>query len=163
TVGMGRISRQGARPPSTGAAPSEIMSMSQRTNRVRCPRFPRFDNQARLRCEYLEERAVLAIVGPMPVDNGQLFAIDPSQYQASDILVCFRTDVPASALVGRQFAAGTEIGGGFALTPGLHQISLGPGISVSDALAAYRASPLVMYAQPDYSVHLNLLPNDPQF
>src|SRR5262249_6458848 len=49
------------------------------------------------------------------------------------------------------------------LVPGLRTVQLSPGESVTDALAAYRALPNVLYAQPDYRVHVSLNPNDPLF
>src|SRR5207244_4227023 len=50
-----------------------------------------------------------------------------------------------------------------AVVPGLHRARLGAGVSVAAALAAYRANPLVEYAEPDYRIHLQQTPNDPQY
>ena len=104
--------------------------------RLRRDRFAFFRTPLRLRCEQLEDRAVPA----------NLFAVDPSQYESTDILVRFRPDVQASNLVGSNFEQGTDIGDTISLVSGLRKVHLGPGISVSDALAIYQASPYVMYA-----------------
>lgn len=125
--------------------------------RVRHLQSSQLDNQARLRCEFLEDRVTPATIGPPLAANGQILAVDPSQYEASDILVCFKPGADPSAL------AGTRIGDQFELIPGLYQVHLSSGVSATDALAAYQASPLVAYAQLDYRVRLEVMPNDPQF
>ncbi len=132
------------------------------TTRSLRARFARLVIRTQLRCEFLEDRAVPASA-TLGVANGQLFAVDPTQYRSDDILVCFRSDAQAADLIGSRFAAGTDIGGEIPLIAGLHQVHLSAGESVSAALAAYQANPLVTYAQPDYQIHLETMPNDPQF
>lgn len=45
----------------------------------------------------------------------------------------------------------------------LHHIRLPAGTSVTDALAAYRNDPNVLYAEPNYRVRKLAIPNDPLF
>ncbi len=68
-------------------------------------------------------------------------------FSSSDILVQFKSSTPHAVL------SGTSIGQGFPLVPKLYEINLSPRISVSRALAAYRASGKVVFAQPDYTLH----------
>src|SRR5437667_146491 len=49
------------------------------------------------------------------------------------------------------------------LVPGLEKVRLSGGMSVQSALAAYRANPNVLYAEPDYRVQLQQPPDDPQY
>src|SRR5262249_15737008 len=128
--------------------------------RLHRPLFARHFIRTLLRLEFLEDRIVPA--STTDVGNAQLFAVDPSQYRSDDILVRFRSDVQVSALVSSQFIAGTEIGDEIAPAYSFYQIHLSAGESVSAALAAYQANPLVVYAQPDYQVHLQSIPNAPQ-
>lgn len=105
----------------------------------------------RLWCEVLEDRTLLSglpVVGPL--------AIDPSRYDDSSIIVRFRNDSPT-------FIAGTASERAWSVVSGLHQVRLAPGMSVEAALNAYRANPNVLYAEPNYTMHADLLPNDPSF
>jgi subtilisin family serine protease/uncharacterized protein YigE (DUF2233 family) len=131
--------------------------------RRRSPRasFGAGNRKSILRCELLEERLVYA-TDTFNV-NGQLLAVDPSQYRPDDILVRFRDNIPESQLIGSQFEVGTLIGDPTGLIPGMRVVQLGAGVSVDAAVAAYSASPLVDYAQPDFRIHLESIPNDPLF
>jgi subtilisin family serine protease/subtilisin-like proprotein convertase family protein len=113
-----------------------------------------------LHLELLEDRTVpstRSLAGAVDFDS---LRIDPNSYDASSILVRFREG--AEHLRGDDVLPGTEIGTASTLVPGLHTVQL-QGVSVADALRAYRASGLVQYAEPNYTVHLMLTPNDPQF
>jgi subtilisin family serine protease/uncharacterized protein (DUF2141 family) len=104
------------------------------------------------RLESLEERTL---------PSSTPLALDPNSYNPSDILVCFRPGSAAPS--GQDVLPGTRVGPEMVLVPGLHRVGLDPGVSVPDALAAYRNNPNVAYAEPDYNISLQLLPNDPQF
>src|SRR5262245_59220112 len=99
------------------------------------PRGKRSERRKKLACELLEDRTLLT------ADFGSL-AIDPSQYDASSVIVKFRTD--ASGLNGNQILAGTQIDPGWSVAPGLHEVRLAGNVSVASALAAYRANPGVL-------------------
>jgi subtilisin family serine protease/subtilisin-like proprotein convertase family protein len=110
--------------------------------------------RARLRVEGLEDRTVPA--GPFGPTLAPQGAYDPSR-----ILALFRADVTVPD--GSAILPGTEIGSPIALVPGLRVVSLDAGVTVKQALAAYKASPLVLRAGPDYQVRLTATPNDPLF
>ena len=142
-----------------------------RAPRGSCHRNSRQRDSRRLFLESLEDRRLLAFVpaaidpagtGPQAVltaDFGSLRG-DPNDYDSSRILVRFR---PEAALNSLPTLAGTSISRELPLVAGLHEVSLAPGIDVEKALAAYRADPLVEYAQPNYRIHAQDTPNDPGF
>jgi subtilisin family serine protease len=115
-----------------------------------CPR-PRRSSVLRgcpaLEVEALEPRTMPSATRPGLFDTSA----------ADHVLVRFRPGAPAVAVPG------TTVGEQLPLVPSLHQVSLTPGVAVADALAAYRASPLVAYAEPDDPVRPAALPDDPSF
>ena len=71
-----------------------------------------------------------------------------------------------SARVPTALAAleGTIVGDSLPMIAGLRRVQLtDPTLSVGQAIAAYRADPNVLYAEPDYRIQLQVLPNDPAF
>jgi subtilisin family serine protease/subtilisin-like proprotein convertase family protein len=111
-----------------------------------------------LRLEHLETRTVpTAARGAVGFDSLQ---VDPNTYDSSSILVRFREGAPA--VRGNKILRGTTIGEGSTLVPGLHVVELN-GVGVDRALRAYRASKLVEYAEPNYTVRVALTPNDTMF
>ena len=114
------------------------------------------------RLERLENRSILSTTGagpagPVLASYGPRFDYDPSS-----ILVRFRPDVTdvrsASLLPGTEVAPATAT-----LVPGLHRVTLSPGVGVEQALEACRASPLVLYAEPNGRLHTTAVPNDPYY
>ncbi|HWR83248.1 MAG TPA: S8 family serine peptidase, partial [Candidatus Deferrimicrobium sp.] len=85
-------------------------------------------------------------------------------YVSGEVIVKFydsgskATVAAAHALTGGQtmksFAVGPET---------FHHVKLGKGVNVEDALAKYRQSPAVEYAEPNYIHQLTAIPNDTQF
>jgi subtilisin family serine protease len=125
-------------------------------------------SNSRLRFEPLEDRTLLNGEPVAAVQTFGPFTVDLGSYEPSTILVRFRPeavcDVAACpGLTGPEILPGTEVAPGLPLVTGLRQVHLADGVRVEDALAAYRANPLVLYAEPDYRVRLHLTPNDPQF
>ncbi|MHC4405293.1 MAG: S8 family peptidase, partial [Planctomycetota bacterium] len=120
-----------------------------------------------LHFETLENRALLSIAGPAGSnDPGQLI-VDTDVYDASSILVRFREQAFGGIAAGGRFheenvVAGTSVQPGRSLAPGLRQVQLSAGIDVAAALAAYRANPNVLYAEPNYRVHVTVTPDDPR-
>ena len=113
-----------------------------------------------LSLEHLEDRSVPTarpLSGAVDFDS---LRIDPNSYDTSSILVRFHGGV--DHLRADEVLSGTAIGKPSTLVSGLHTVQL-EGVSVAEALAAYRASGLVEYAEPNYSVHVTNMPNDPQF
>jgi serine protease len=107
--------------------------------------------------EALEDRTLLS-AGPAIDLTG--LAVNPAAYSQTDILVTFRPGAgssPAPAL------AGTAVGPALPLVSGLYQVDLTGSVTVAEALAAYRADPRVLSAEPDYQVTVSGVPNDPNF
>ena len=129
---------------------------------------PRCGSGVRRFFERLEERRLL---------SADLFAhhseeswptLNPDQYDTDSILVRFRDDVVCvdhgcSAKLEPNVLAGTTVGLMSSLIPGLTTVELAPGILVADALEAYRANPGVLYAEPNYHIQLEVIPDDTDF
>src|SRR5262249_49446888 len=138
---------------------STIDYWKSRMGGKRRPTRPRMTSRP-LDLERLEDRTVptaRALAGAIDFDS---LKIDPSSYDASSILVRFREG--ADHIRGYDILRGTEIGTASTLVSGLHIVELN-GVGVADALRAYRASGLIEYAEPNYTVHIMQIPNDPQF
>jgi serine protease len=99
------------------------------------------------RCEQLEAREMLAAL-----------AVDTRSYATSRILVHL-TD---SSSTVAPLAAGLQWGQSFALVPGLREVQIGSGISVSQALDSVRSLRNVDFAEPDYRVTADATTNDPR-
>lgn len=137
--------------PSTAARVSSRPATAQ-------PRRP-------LALERLEERTLLSVsprvsfTDTFPCDPGR-----PVSYDASSIMVRFHETLAGPPTrSGAHFLAGTAIGPEVGLVSGLRTVRLGLGVRVTDALAAYRAHPLVAYAEPNYVLRTSAIPNDPNF
>ncbi len=109
----------------------------------------RADRACRLLAEHLEGRLVPAAL------------LDPATYDPSSLLVRFRTSTFGAAAV--QVLPGAVLTAEIDLVPGLDKVELPPGEGVADALARYRASPQVLYAEPNYVVRAADVPNDTFF
>jgi len=106
--------------------------------------------------EQLEQRDMLAASSGL-LDPGQV-RLQPGHYDPTHILVWYAPDVtPTTDL------AGTTIDHALDLVQGLYEVDLAPGISVTQALAAYRAAPGVQDALPDYLLTIQNTPNDTFF
>src|SRR5262245_17969775 len=88
-------------------------------------------------------------------------AVDPNSYDPSTILVRFQDDLTAPTAL--RLVNGTQLERSIRLVNGLTEIRLGANVRLEDALAAYRADPTVVYAEPNFHVHLDLTPNDPRY
>jgi subtilisin family serine protease len=114
--------------------------------------------RARLRLETLEDRTLPAVVMPAPIDFSS-FSVDPQGYDASRLLIRFASDAARE-----QFhLAGVTLGEQLPLVADLYVANLDLGVSLTDTLAALQSNPLVLYAQPDYDLHLDVIPNDSSF
>ena len=91
------------------------------------------------------------------LEDRQLLTAAPS-YVPTDILIQLK--VGATTPTAAQVLPGTTIGPEITLVPGLHQVTLGQGVSVDQALAAYRSNPAIQYAEGDTAVHQSAVPND---
>jgi len=147
-------------PPSCFISPKGSTMSRSRVRSRRCtdvtPYRPR---QKSLRLEQLEERALLSVASPSEAVTAGCPEVDWECYDPSSLLVRFRDDSSVSALDADPrepsgLAKGTQIGKAFSLVSGLREVRVEPGCRVEDALAAYRANPNVLYAEPNYRVQL---------
>ncbi|MEX0711849.1 MAG: S8 family peptidase [Pirellulales bacterium] len=119
------------------------------------------------RFERLEERRLLTATALGTIDLGGRLVLDSTAPDIQSILVRFRDEPACLATECQPPDAAPLPAGGLERTlpvvPGLHKFGLPPGTSLEETLAAYRANPAVLYAEPDYRVQLAGFPNDPQF
>ena len=113
------------------------------------------------RVEALELRALLSSTAMSSAVSGAL-RVDADAYNPSQILVRYRTDGPVVGPLPLVLA-GADLDWEVSAVPGLRQVELTPGWGVHEALAAYRADPRVLYAEPDFVVRAEAIPNDPRF
>jgi len=130
--------------------------LGSRFARCHCRRSIRANHRSSF--DRLESRALFSADGFADWDA---VALDEAAYDLGHILVRFQ-DIPRDQDL-TEILPGSCLGSGFDLVPGLYQVELAPGTSVVDAVAAYQASPFVVYAQPDYHVRLEYTTNDPSF
>ncbi len=117
----------------------------------------------RFAIELMECRRVLSLTA-MEVPEIALpqLEIEAAEFDDSRILVRFRDDVVAEQ-VELDLPADTEILNPYEFFPELHEIALGDSADVQSTLKELRARPDVLYAEPDYRVRLQRVPNDPGF
>ncbi len=101
--------------------------------------------------EALEAREMLAAL-----------AVDTRSYAASRILVHV-SDAAATTLSTAPLTAGLSWGQAFALVPGLREVNVAAGISITQALDSVRRLSNVDFAEPDYRVTADATPNDSSF
>ena len=98
---------------------------------------------------------VAAVVGQAP---------PTAPYQAGEALVKFKAGADNDERAMALAAAGCQERKRFALVPGLSRVTITSGASVAATLAALRANPSVLYAEPNYVVSAQAtIPNDPRF
>src|SRR5262245_59109267 len=118
-------------------------------------RRPLSKTRARPWLDQLEDRIV-----PSAADFRSL-TVDPSSYDPSGILVRLRPGIADPRAL--EILQGTEFTSPLSLVPGLWEVHLSDGVSVEAALEAYGLSPYVLGASPNQLLHVDQIPNDPQF
>ena len=115
----------------------------------------RAGKQVRLGLESLEDRNLLsgAASSMLSLDGVAV----GSHYDASHILVQFREGAMPHA------STGTSLGPAVSASTGLYEIQLQTGVTVADALAAYRSDATVKKAEPDYQLETAAIPSDARF
>jgi subtilisin family serine protease len=95
--------------------------------------------------------------------DGSAIAQPPPRYDPDTILVRFK----GSALPQEQALAHAMVGAHahkhFTLVEGLQTVRIPAGSHVKDAIKFYRRHPAVLYAEPNWIVHTQAMPNDPRF
>jgi subtilisin family serine protease len=90
--------------------------------------------------------------------------VELAEYVPGEVLVKFRDEASNATVAAANTTAGGETIKSFmAGTSKIHHLKLGKGVNVEDALAKYRQSPAVEYAEPNYIYRLTGIPNDTQF
>ncbi|QDV46065.1 Thermophilic serine proteinase precursor [Stieleria neptunia] len=119
--------------------------------RRRKPMAERWRRRRAGRLEVLETRCLLdaALGAPSPVLD-----IDSNAFDSTSVLVRFHAGAATSSSDPI-----TE----FSSLPGLKQVGLPQGLDVDQSLEFYRHHPGVIYAEPNYQIHLSAVPNDPDF
>ncbi|HXE74300.1 MAG TPA: S8 family serine peptidase [Candidatus Xenobia bacterium] len=116
----------------------------------------------------------LALLFALPLAGQQAAPVEPGQtsgeaarerakYVPDRILVRFKAGAGKRAMDGAHAAYGARVLHSYRAVERLQVVQLPHGMPVEDALAAYRARPDVLYAEPDYLLHIDLTPNDPCF
>jgi len=83
-------------------------------------------------------------------------------FREGEILVKFSSDVKPSETTKVHNKYGSKRMGN--LRQGhLERVFIAPGLTVEDAVSFYNAEPAVEYAEPNYTVSINALPDDPDF
>ncbi len=112
-------------------------------------------------------RVTLLAVGFVILVPSLLFAQTaqpvPRKYVPGRVLVKFRPTVQPTAIRAAHLAAAGHVMQSFSSVEGLQLVQVAASTKLSEALAAYRANPDVLYAEPDYIVHAFQTPNDPLF
>jgi serine protease len=104
-------------------------------------------SRARLDLEQLEVRDV-------PSSTAGEFITSSSNYSAGDILVRWLNNSPVNTNLSTGYSA---------LGNNTYSVALNSGVSVASAVAYYQTLAGVQFAQPDYSMSLDGVPNDPGF
>jgi subtilisin family serine protease len=106
-------------------------------------------------------RLDLETLGDRALPSTSTGGLDPAEFDSTRILVRYRPEAPAFDHL--RVPEGTAIGRELPLVSGLRVVDLEAGTDVASALAAFRADPAVLYAQPNYRLSAQLTPNDPGF
>jgi subtilisin family serine protease len=85
-----------------------------------------------------------------------------TDYVPGELIVRFKSGVDASARSAALADEGAWATGSLGL-PGLVRVKLPAGVSVEQSAAALEDDPTVLYAEPNYLRHIDVLPNDPLF
>lgn len=97
-----------------------------------------------------------------PVEYMPRVALDNAE-GADGILVKFKSDIGSNNRARSLKAAGLTGSASFSLVPGLTRAEPLPGYSLQDTLVLLANDSTVAYAEPDYLLTSNMVPNDPQF
>jgi subtilisin family serine protease len=82
-------------------------------------------------------------------------------YVPGQILLKFKADAPAHQKMSAKAEFGAQVRHVFKSKA--ESWNLGSGVTVEQAIQRLRANPNVEYAEPNYYVHMDIVPNDPRF
>ena len=123
-----------------------------------------------LSVEHLESRRVLSADLFSNLPENSWLTINPAAYDTDSILVRFREEAICAGQ-GHDCNSphlptvleGTHPGRISSLMSGFTTVALDDTVSVFDALTAYRTDPNVLYAEPNYQIQLQQIPDDTQW
>jgi len=96
--------------------------------------------------------------------SGAVGAAPPATRHAPDtILVRFKPSTPPSERAQVHALAGGRVHKSFTLVDGLQVVRIPRSMPVKDAVALYQRHPAVLYAEPNWIVDHQTVPNDPSF
>ncbi|MFQ5645500.1 MAG: S8 family peptidase [bacterium] len=96
--------------------------------------------------------------------QGILSGVSPNNYSSAHILVKFAPEATTEDINALDNLTGAEISRQFPhISNRLYKLSVPSYLDIPSMLAIYRDYPLVLYAEPDYTVHALATPNDPSF
>lgn len=116
--------------------------------------------------------AGVAVATPPSWPKGHDFTTIPSgaEYKPGELFVRFAPKPGGGPLTRDEMKASLQsLGGGgfkrhFKIVPGLTVVKLPPGLTVERALKIYNKRPDILYAEPNYKIHLTATePNDIRF
>jgi len=84
-------------------------------------------------------------------------------YVAGEVLVRFRAGVSDELKLKAHASVNARVLKAFRSVSQLEKVRLPEGLPITEAIAAYKSNPEVLYAEPNYVVHAFNTPNDPQF
>ena len=85
------------------------------------------------------------------------------KYKPDELLVRFRPGVARAHAEAVHAGVGARVLRAYSSVKGLYHVRIPPGLAVEDAMQRYKRNRDVLYAEPDYIVHIDNLPNDPSF
>jgi thermitase len=95
--------------------------------------------------------------------------VGSADYVNDAVLVRFKSEARKDGMVVPDIAAAAHASVGateiraLSGVPGLQLVKLPKGVTVPAAVAQYKQNPNVLYAEPDYLRHIDVVPNDPYF
>ena len=85
------------------------------------------------------------------------------KYKPDELLVRFRPGVAKAHVEAAHANVGAQVLRAYSSVKGLYHVRIPPGLAVEDAIQRYKRNRDVLYAEPDYIVHIDNTPNDPSF
>ena len=114
-----------------------------------------------LQLEELEDRSLLASFS-LPGDTPPSILLDQSEHRPNSLIVQFRDGASAPGSLAAHLLT-ANLQPEWALTPGLRKVDVDPNADLADVIRAFKQDPNVAFAEPDYRVSLQVLPNDADF
>ncbi|MBI4728267.1 MAG: S8 family serine peptidase [Acidobacteria bacterium] len=108
----------------------------------------------------------LALVGSLtaaPSAHSSEGKSDLAPHVAHQLLVRFAEDASAGEIARVHSALGASVLQRYSIVSGLQLVRIPRSLTVERALSRYRASPRVLYAEPDFTLKALAAPNDPRF